>query len=127
MSYALPALIAIGQTIHHHRPSRNPVARLLRGLTRRRTLRVLRDIQPASGGFLEATPLTSFVTMALIAMGRREHAVAAAGLSFLKASARDDGSWPIDTDLDTWTTTLACNALAGGGEAASSSDAMPAI
>ena len=30
VSYALPALIAIGQTIHHHRPSRNPLARLIR-------------------------------------------------------------------------------------------------
>jgi len=55
VSYALPALIAIGQARHHHRPSRNPVARLARHFTRSRTLRVLTQIQPASGGFLEAT------------------------------------------------------------------------
>src|SRR5205814_4107382 len=40
VSYALPALIAIGQTIEHHRPTRNPLARLIRGLVKRRTLRV---------------------------------------------------------------------------------------
>ncbi|HYV28197.1 MAG TPA: squalene--hopene cyclase, partial [Candidatus Eisenbacteria bacterium] len=36
VSYALPALIAIGQARHHHCPSRNPLTRLLRLLTRGR-------------------------------------------------------------------------------------------
>jgi squalene-hopene/tetraprenyl-beta-curcumene cyclase len=31
-------------------------------------------------------------------------------------SVRPDGSWPIDTNLATWTTTLAINALAGASE-----------
>ncbi len=65
VSYALPALIAIGQCVHHHRGTWNPLTRLLRWLTRGRTLQVLRRIQPTSGGYLEATPLTSFVVMAL--------------------------------------------------------------
>lgn len=68
VSYALPALIAIGQVIHHHRSAWNPITRLLRGLGKRRSLRVLERIQPSSGGFLEATPLTSFVVMSLAAM-----------------------------------------------------------
>ena len=111
VSYALPALIAIGQAIAHHRPSRNPVARVARAATRSTTLRVLDRIQPENGGFLEATPLTSFVTLSLVSCGHVEHPVVQRGLAFLRESARDDGSWPIDTDLATWGTTLAVNAL----------------
>ncbi|MGB8170016.1 MAG: prenyltransferase/squalene oxidase repeat-containing protein [Chthoniobacteraceae bacterium] len=112
VSYALPALIAIGQTIHFHRPSRNPLVRLIRGLAKARTLRVLESIQPPNGGFLEATPLTSFVTMSLAAMGVIDHRVTRRGATFLRTSVRPDGSWAIDTNLATWTTTLAIKALA---------------
>ncbi len=111
VSYALPALIAIGQAIHHHAPTRNPVTRLLRSLTRKKTLRVLETLQPPNGGFLEATPLTSFVAMSLASMGFASHIVAQKGAKFLTASVRPDGSWPIDTNLATWTTTLAIKAL----------------
>ena len=38
----------------------------VRDIVRARTLRLLTRIQPESGGFLEATPLTSFVVMSLI-------------------------------------------------------------
>lgn len=113
VSYALPALIAIGQVRHHHAPDRNLVARRVRDAARARTLRVLEAIQPTSGGFLEATPLTSFVTMSLAASGNRKHPVVRAGVQFLERSVLPDGSWPIDTDLATWVTTLAVNALSG--------------
>src|SRR5207247_4547137 len=89
-----------------------PVTSALRALSRRKTLRVLVTLQPPNGGFLEATPLTSFVTMSLASMGLASHVVAQKGAQFLAASARADGSWPIDTNLATWTTTLAINALA---------------
>ncbi len=112
VSYALPALIAIGQAVHHHAPTRNPLTRPLRNLARAKTLRVLSGLQPENGGFLEATPLTSFVTMALASMGEAGHVVARKGVEFLRASVRPDGSWPIDTNLATWTTTLAIKALA---------------
>src|SRR5262245_31277584 len=111
VSYALPALIAIGQCVHHHRGTWNPLTKLLRWLTQGRTLRVLRRIQPSSGGYLEATPLTSFVVMALLgASGGRKPPVAALqvidqGVRFLVNSVRADGSWPIDTNLATWVTT----------------------
>jgi squalene-hopene/tetraprenyl-beta-curcumene cyclase len=111
VSYALPALIALGQARHHQLPSRNPLIRLARRLTRAHTLRVLSAIQPASGGFLEATPLTSFVVMSLAASGQADHPVTRRGIQFLVASARPDGSWPIDTNLATWVTSLAVNAL----------------
>ena len=120
VSYALPALIAIGQAIHHHAPTRNPLTRLLRALSRKKTLRVLETLQPPNGGFLEATPLTSFVTMALASMGLGSHVVARKGAEFLTSSVRADGSWPIDTNLATWTTTLAVKALAHQSGALSS-------
>jgi len=111
VSYALPALIAIGQCRHHHRPTWNPITRVLRNLTRKKTLRILGEIQPPNGGFLEATPLTSFVTMSLASIGLADHPVTQKGVAFLKASVRPDGSWPIDTNLATWVTTLSVNAL----------------
>jgi squalene-hopene/tetraprenyl-beta-curcumene cyclase len=115
VSYALPALIAIGQVRHHFAPSHNPAARLLRDSVRHRTHRLLRAMQPESGGYLEAAPLTSFVVMSLAAMGQTGSPVVDAGIAFLIASMRDDGSWPIDTNLSTWVTTLSIGALADAG------------
>ena len=111
VSYALPALIAIGY------------ARYRRGSGRGTRLRkphpfwpklstLLTTIQPASGGFLEAAPLTGFVTMALVAAGESEHPVVKKSVEFLLRTVRGDGSWPIDTNLATWATTLAVKALA---------------
>jgi squalene-hopene/tetraprenyl-beta-curcumene cyclase len=111
VSYALPALIAIGQARHVHAPSRNPFARWIRHAAREKTLRKLTEIQPVNGGFLEATPLTSFVTMSLLASGQANHIVAQRGLEFLIKSQRADGSWRIDTNLSTWCTTLAIDAI----------------
>ncbi len=107
VSYALPALIAIGQVIHQRSRRFHP----LRSLTQHHTLRVLASLQPENGGFLEATPLTSFVTMSLAGMNLAGHPVARKGAAFLRQSVRPDGSWPIDTNLATWVTTLAIKAL----------------
>lgn len=111
VSYALPALIAIGQARFYHKRPRNPLSRWIRRLAIRPSLRVLEKIQPPNGGFLEATPLTSFVTMSLASMGLVNHPVTRRGLGFIVSSVRDDGSWPIDTNLATWVTTLSVNAL----------------
>jgi squalene-hopene/tetraprenyl-beta-curcumene cyclase len=115
VSYALPALIAIGQARHHQRPTRNPLTRVARAAFGERTLRKLLAIQPDSGGYLEATPLTAFVVMSLAASeptSVEAYAVMHHGVRFLLDSQRDDGSWPIDTNLATWVTTLSINALA---------------
>lgn len=112
VSYALPALIAIGQCVHYHRGGWNP----LRRLVKRPSLTVLRRIQPSSGGYLEATPLTAFVVMSLASIGRADHEVAREGVRFLDESVRPDGSWPIDTNLSVWVTTLSVNALAAAGD-----------
>src|SRR5579884_2063240 len=116
VSYALPALIAIGQAVHYHRPPWNPLTRLVRWMAIGKSLRVLQKIQPSSGGFLEAAPLTSFVTMALASIGRADHPIVSKCVEFLIASVRPDGSWPIDTNLATWVTTLSVNALAVAGD-----------
>ena len=111
VSYAIPALVAIGQAHYFHCKPWNPYSRIVRGLSVNRSLRVLLKMQPQSGGYLEATPLTSFVVMSLAATGRAQHAVTQAGVRFIKDSMRDDGSWPIDTNLATWVTSLSINAL----------------
>lgn len=113
VSYALPALIAIGQVRHRIAPKWGPRS-WLRDRSVDDTLERLESIQPSNGGFLEATPLTSFVTMSLAAMGLAEHAVARRGVAFLRAAQRPDGSWPIDTNLATWGTTQSVQALAAG-------------
>jgi len=110
VSYALPALISMGQVRHCRRPTWNPFLRGIRNLVWKRTQRVLCEIQPTSGGFLEATPLTSFVLLSLLGAKATPPAVIELGLDFLIRSVREDGSWPIDTNLATWTTTLSINA-----------------
>jgi squalene-hopene/tetraprenyl-beta-curcumene cyclase len=107
VSYALPALIAIGHVRWRKGRQLNP----LKAATASRTLNVLESIQPVNGGFLEATPLTSFVSISLLAAGYNSHEVVRKGIGFLEASVRQDGSWPIDTNLATWVTTLSVNAL----------------
>lgn len=116
VSYAIPALVAIGQAKFILDPPWDPVRRTIRRLSISRSLRVLEKMQPASGGYLEAVPLTSFVSMALIKSHRASHAVVQNGIRFLLDSFRSEsaseGSWPIDTNLATWNTTLSINALA---------------
>ncbi len=112
VSYAVPALVAVGQARFFHRGPWNPILWLWRRLSVGRSLRVLERMQPPSGGFLEAVPLTSFVVMSLASTGRVDHAVVRRGVGFLLSSVRQDGSWPIDADLSVWNTTLATSALA---------------
>ena len=116
VSYAIPALVAIGQACFFHHPPWNPLTRWIRKAAVKPSLRVLEKMQPSSGGYLEAVPLTSFVVMSLAATGRQSHQVVSDGIRFLVDSVRADGSWPIDTNLATWNTTLALQALAAGGE-----------
>jgi len=112
VSYAIPALIAIGLVHHRKKPTFNPVMRLVRKLATPKVLKVLAEKQPDNGGFLEATPLTAFVLMSLISAGEKGSSVSHKAAAFLADSFREDGSWPIDTNLATWVTTLSVNGLA---------------
>ena len=116
VSYAIPALVAIGQARYLERPPLNPILRMMRRRAIEPSLAVLERMQPASGGYLEATPLTSFVVMSLAGTGRAAHPVVRRAVEFLVNSVRADGSWPIDTNLATWGTTLAVDALGAAGE-----------
>lgn len=111
VSYAVPALVAIGQVKFHFDPPKNPLMRLIRQRSIKRSLKVLRRMQPASGGYLEAIPLTSFVVMAMCAKGLAEHDVVKDGIKFLVNTFRDEGCWAIDSDLATWVSSLAVQAL----------------
>jgi squalene-hopene/tetraprenyl-beta-curcumene cyclase len=109
--YAIPVLVALGQARHYHAPSRNPVVRSIRQAARKRSLAILETMQPESGGFLEATPLTAFVVMSLSSIGLAEHAIVRKGVEFLLTSVRADGSWPMDTNLTVKDTAQAVTAL----------------
>lgn len=111
VSYALPALISMGLARFVNAPPGNPLSRITRKLCRRPALKVLSKIQPNNGGFLEAVPLTSFVAMSLCAAGLAQHSAVSRGIEFILASRRSDGSWPIDTNLATWVTTLAVKGM----------------
>jgi len=111
VSYALPALIAMGQVRDAHLPAASAVRRALRAALRRWTRAVLERMQPSSGGYLEAAPLTAFVAMSLAGAGRGDASVARRAEAFLVAGQREDGSWAIDSNLAMWVTTLAVNAL----------------
>ncbi len=111
VSYALPALIAIGLLKHRKQPTWFLHWRWLRNFAATTSLKVLERIQPPTGGYLEATPLTSFVTMSLCGAGEAEHPVVKNAIRFLVESVCEDGSWPIDTNLATWVTTLSINAM----------------
>lgn len=115
VSYAVPALVAIGQARFHFAPTRNPLLKAFRRRAIAPTLKVLRSMQPASGGYLEATPLTSFVLMNLAACGQGHLPVAQDCLRFLIDERLADGSWPIDTNLATWVTSLSLHALSRRG------------
>ena len=109
VSYALPALLAIGYGIAWRRAGW--LRRTAWPLVVPFAMRRLRAIQPDSGGYLEAVPLTAFVCMSLMVTGRAEDAVVRRGVAFLRRLQRPDGSWPVDVDLSCWLTSLALQVL----------------
>lgn len=116
VSYAIPALIAVG--ILQNRRNKTLVSPV-RELFVPKALRVLTTLQPEDGGFLEAAPLTAFVSMCMAEAGLKEHPVTHRCAQFLHQTQREDGAWPIDTNLAGWVTSLSCRAL---GEMLSKAD-----
>ena len=113
VSYAIPALIAIGICQMHKKgglfsPLRKPFIP--------KAMQVLQRMQPADGGFLEAAPLTAFVSMCLAEGGFREHEATQRCAQFLIQTVRSDGAWPIDTNLSGWVTSLAGKVFRGSDE-----------
>jgi squalene cyclase len=110
VSYAIPALIAVGIVIFKKKNS-GSVWQWIRRRAVNKSLAVLERIMPDSGGFLEAVPLTAFVSLSLVNAGYKDLAVVRKGISFLKNSQRSDGGWAIDIDLSTWVSALSIKAL----------------
>jgi squalene-hopene/tetraprenyl-beta-curcumene cyclase len=110
VSYALPALIAIGlcraACVANFKKS-IPWWRLVA----KPLLNKLEKLQPPHGGFLDAIPLTAFVALALSKIGYHAHPVVLRSKEFLLGSYRADGSYAIDTNLRAWVTSLATRAL----------------
>jgi len=113
VSYAIPALIAIGICQLKHKGS---FLRPVRQLFIPKAMKVLQRMQPADGGFLEAAPLTAFVSMCLAEGGFREHKVTRRCAQFLVETVRDEGGWPIDTNLSGWVTSLAGKVFSGSDD-----------
>ncbi|WP_430816349.1 prenyltransferase/squalene oxidase repeat-containing protein [Carboxylicivirga sp. RSCT41] len=106
VSYAIPALIAVG-ILRYKKGNKN----LLREQFIQGSLKVLSRLQPEHGGFLEAAPLTSFVSMCMCGAGYSDHKAVQKGIGFLTDTVREDGSWPIDTNLAAWVTSLSVRAM----------------
>lgn len=104
VSYAIPAFIAVGLMVHNRVPTSWFYTYRTNMIPQ--ALRLLRKLQPVHGGYLEAAPLTGFVALCLCGAGYGQHEVALASIQFLRNTQRQDGSWPIDTNLSTWVTTL---------------------
>lgn len=109
VSYAIPALIAVG--ILRYKKGKKNLLSPLREAFIGKSLHVLAKLQPSNGGFLEAAPLTAFVTMCLCGAGYRGLTATRQGAAFLTGNVRADGTWPIDTDLAGWVTALSVRAL----------------
>lgn len=109
VSYAIPALIAVG--ILRFKKGKRGIVSGIRQQFIPSCLKVLTRLQPEDGGFLEAAPLTAFVSMCMSGAGYREHPVTQKAAQFLVNTVRADGSWPIDTDLSGWLTSLSIRVL----------------
>jgi squalene-hopene/tetraprenyl-beta-curcumene cyclase len=109
VSYAIPALIAAG--ILRHRRGKKGIFYPLREAFVEKSLDVLARLQPAGGGFLEAAPLTAFVSMCMACAGYAAHPVVRKAAGFLTHTVRANGAWPVDTDMAGWLTALSVKAL----------------
>ena len=110
VSYAIPALVAVGIVIFKKKNS-NLFWRTVRRFSIPKAIKILHRMLPESGGYLEAIPLTAFVSLSLINAGYSETEVVKKGIRFLKNTQREDGGWPIDVDLSTWVTSLTVKAF----------------
>ena len=109
VSYAIPALVAVGIVIFKKKKS-NLFWQFNRRFSIKKAINILHLMLPESGGYLEAIPLTAFVSLSLINSGFAETEVVKKGIEFLKRTQRPDGGWPIDVDLSTWVSSLSVKA-----------------
>ncbi len=109
VSYAIPALVCVGFAKAAHSGF---FSRFTKRILEKKLLSKILKMQPSSGGFLEATPLTSFCAICLKAASLQESQVFKNAIKFILKERRQDSSFPIDTNLSQWLTSLSSSALA---------------
>lgn len=109
ISTTFPAFLSLAMLHDRHRPV-GRLRRPLRRLVERRGIRWLARTQCSNGGYEESAFLTSIVAMCLIETPGR--AIAGRAAAYVEQAQRQDGSWPIDRDLETFDSALAIQALA---------------
>jgi squalene-hopene/tetraprenyl-beta-curcumene cyclase len=103
VSTTFPAFLSL--SILHDRHLRYILPRrVVRRLIRHWAGHWLRRAQPSHGGFEESAFLTALVGLCL--RGSTEHTVALRCEQYVLASQREDGSWPIDRDLENFDSAL---------------------
>lgn len=110
VSYAIPALISVGILIYRKKRG-NLFSGFLRRYSTDKAIKLLHNMLPESGGYLEAVPLTAFVVLSLVNAGYRDTEIVKRGIGFIKSTQREDGGWPIDVDLSTWVSSLSVKAF----------------
>jgi squalene-hopene/tetraprenyl-beta-curcumene cyclase len=76
----------------------------------------LERAQGLNGSFEESAFLTSVIIACMVASGHGDLPWLASAVRFVVDSQREDGSWPIDRDLETFDTDLTIFALRAAGE-----------
>lgn len=108
VSYAIPALVCVGLVRAFKVGALSKLsARIFAG----RLLKKIEAMQPSSGGFLEAVPLTAFCAICLSESGLEASGVFSRAINFILSMRRADGSFPIDANLQNWLTSMSAWAL----------------
>lgn len=109
VSYAIPALVCVGLVRAFKMGGLSKIsARAFAG----KLLKKIEAMQPSSGGFLEAVPLTAFCAICLSESGLEASGVFPRAINFILSMRRSDGSFPIDANLQNWLTSMSAWALA---------------
>jgi squalene-hopene/tetraprenyl-beta-curcumene cyclase len=114
ISTTFPAYLSLS-TLHDRMVGAPVWLRPLRPLALRRARAWLARAQGPDGSYEESAFLTALIVMALQAAGLGALPWLQWAVDFLVVSQREDGSWPIDRDLETFDTDLAVFALAEAG------------
>jgi len=110
ISTTFPAYLSIASVHAHMAPhplNLLPTHRYARG----RVVDWLRQAQGADGSFEESAFLTSVIIACMVLCGQGALPWLPEALCFVVESQREDGSWPIDRDLETFDTAMTVQAL----------------
>ncbi|MDQ7807610.1 prenyltransferase/squalene oxidase repeat-containing protein [Amycolatopsis sp. A133] len=116
VSIALPAILALGIMQARARTSSLP-RRLLQRVAEPKALAWLRSALGPNGGVEECAMLSALIFLGLHSAGVGED-IQQASLKYLLDNQREDGSWPIDRDLEIAVTCYTVLALAEFGDTA---------